>query len=304
MNWWCASSAATWTWDWQPYLGALAIVAGVIAVAIWWTVRGRHTDPLLAAQAGLAEAAAAHGRELHTDVAGSSRGRTVALVFGVIGLWAVLDWPLAALGAGYLATAQMARQIIMVMVVAPLLLFACPPALAVRVVGWGRGLTVLRWTARPRFAVPVAAVTLIVVNAPAIVDPLLAQPFSSFLMDLLWTIAGFVLWMPVQCPHPGVRRLTGPAALGYLIAQSIVPVLPGFFMTWADFPIYSTYELAPRVVDDFDAVIDQQTAAAVLQVGGMVLLWVQIAYRFLTWGYAQMAEDRAGSRALSDVGLR
>jgi hypothetical protein len=75
-------------------------------------------------------------------------------------------------------------------------------------------------------------------------------------------------------------------------------------MTWADFPIYSTYELAPRVVEDFDAVIDQQTAAAVLQVGGMVLLWVQIAYRFLTWGYAQMAEDRTGSRPLTDAGLR
>lgn len=302
MNWWCASSGATWTWTWQPYLGALAIVAGVIALAVWWALRGRFRDPALATNDGMAAEAAVHGREVYTDVTGTSLGRSVALVFGVIGLWAVLDWPLAALGAGYLATAQMARQIIMVMVVAPLLLFACPPALAVRAVGWGRRLTVLRWTARPRFAVPVAAVTLIVVNAPAIVDPLLAQPFSSFLMDGLWTLAGFVLWMPVQCPHPGVRRLTGPAALGYLIAQSIVPVLPGFFMTWADFPIYSTYELAPRVIEDFDAVIDQQTAAAVLQVGGMVLLWVQIAYRFLTWGYAQMAEDRAGPRPLTGAG--
>jgi hypothetical protein len=56
------------------------------------------------------------------------------------------------------------------------------------------------------------------------------------------------------------------------------------------------------VIEDFDAVIDQQTAAAVLQVGGMVLLWVQIAYRFLTWGYAQMAEDRAGPRPLTGAG--
>lgn len=219
----------------------------------------------------------------------------MAFVLGLIGLWFVLDWPLASLGAGYLATAQMARQIIMVMIVAPLMLFACPPALAVRTVGWGRRLKVLGWTARPRFAVPIAALTLIVVNAPAVVDPLLARPFSSFLMDLMWTVAGFVLWMPVQCPHPGVKRLTGPNALGYLIAQSIVPVLPGFFMTWADFPIYSTYELAPRVFDNFDAVIDQQTAAAVLQVGGMILLWFQIAYRFLSYAYGQVSQDRPGS---------
>ena len=302
MNWWCASSREPWTWSWSPYLGALIIVLSMFGVALWWSVRGRHAPWVRSTPEQWIEDAEANGREVHTMVAGSPRGRSISLVLGTLGLWLVLDWPLASLGAGYLATAQMARQILMVMVVAPLLLFACPPALAIGVVGWRRRLAVLRWTARPRFAVPVAALTLIVVNAPAVVDPLLAQPFSSFLMDLMWTMAGFVLWMPVQCPHPGVRRLTGPFALGYLIAQSIVPVLPGFFMTWADYPIYSTYELAPRVMADFDAVIDQQTAAAVLQVGGMVLLWVQIAYRFLSWGYAQVNDDDRRSGRLHGAG--
>lgn len=306
MNWWCASSPKNWTWTYQPYVGALLIVAGLVALGIWWAVWGKRSDPLLAARADLEASTAAGGGDganrIRTEVTGTSTGRTIAFVCGVVVLWAVIDWPLAALGAGYLATAQMARQILMVMVVAPLLLFACPPALAVRAVGWGRRLTVLRWTARPIVAVPVAALTLLAVNAPAVVDPLVAQPYSAFLMDLLWTIAGFVLWMPVQCPHPGVRRLTGAAALTYLIGQSIVPVLPGFFMTWADFPIYSTYELAPRVFDDFDAVVDQQTAAAVLQVGGMLLLWVQIAYRFLSWGQKQVDGDRPRPKPLPSAG--
>ncbi|MCB0962331.1 MAG: cytochrome c oxidase assembly protein, partial [Acidimicrobiales bacterium] len=90
-----------------------------------------------------------------------------------------------------------------------------------------------------------------------------------------------------------------PFALGYLILQSIVPVLPGFFMTWAEFPIYSTYELAPRVFDGFDAVSDQQTAAAILQIGGMVVLWIQIAFRFLHWAYQQMDEDKATRRPIT-----
>ncbi|MEZ5177003.1 MAG: cytochrome c oxidase assembly protein [Acidimicrobiales bacterium] len=114
--------------------------------------------------------------------------------------------------------------------------------------------------------------------------------------------AGFVLWMPVQCPHPGVKRLTGVTAIVYLIGQSIVPVFPGFFMTWADFPIYSTYELAPRVWSGFDAVNDQQSAAAILQVGGMVLLWVQIAYRFLKWAYVQMEESTPTRKAMPGAG--
>ncbi|MGI8754684.1 MAG: cytochrome c oxidase assembly protein, partial [Acidimicrobiales bacterium] len=260
--------------------------------------RGSRTDAILGAQAGsLATGASLAAPASSTGP--SSRARTTALVLGALGLWACLDWPLSALGAGYLASAQMIRQVLMVMVVAPLLLFACPGPLAARLVGWGRRLTVLRWTARPIVAVPVAALTLVAVNAPAIVDPFLRTPYGAFVMDGAWTLAGFVLWMPVQCPHPGVRRLTGAVALMYLIGQSIVPVIPGFFMTWADLPIYRIYELAPRAFPGFDAVVDQQTAAAVLQVGGMVLLWLQIAFRFLHWAYQQMEEDRSSHRTVA-----
>ena len=296
MSWWCSSSKQTWVWTPRPYLGALIIVWSLLGVATWWRARGRHNtdaDPaVLAAQEAAGDAA----------VRGSSKGRTWALLLGTLGLWACLDWPLASLGAGYLASAQMARQVLMVMVVAPLLLFACPAPLAVRIVGWGKRLSVLRMTARPIFAVPFAAVALVAINAPAVVVPLVKTPFGAFGLDFVWVAAGFVLWMPVQCPHPGVRRLTGGAALCYLIGQSIVPVLPGFFMTWADQPIYSTYELAPRVFPGFDAVADQQTAAAILQVGGMLLLWFQISYRFLKWAYEQIEQDNANRKAMPEAG--
>src|SRR5699024_848011 len=99
--------------------------------------------------------------------------------------------------------------------------------------------------------------TLIIVNTPMVSDPLLPTVYGSFVVDAAWITAGFVLWMPVQCPHPGVARLSGGAALAYLIGQSVVPVLPGFFMTWADFPLFRTYELAPRVIDGFTPVEDQ-----------------------------------------------
>lgn len=313
VGFWCSSSARRWTWTPQPYLGAWVIVGALLTLAAWWSVWGRRTDPLvrarLAAPSGQNVAVAAAGdaasgsrtvaRTGSGPADGSSTSRTVALVLGALGLWACLDWPLATLGAGYLASAQLIRQVVMVMAVAPLLLFACPAPLAVRLTGWRRRLTVLRWTARPVVAVPVAALTLVAVNAPAVVDPLVQTPYGAFAMDAAWIVAGFVLWMPVQCPHPGVRRLTGAAALTYLIGQSIVPVLPGFFMTWADYPIYATYDVAPRVFVGFDAVTDQQTAAAILQVGGMVLLWAQIAYRFLRWGYAQMEGDRRARQSMA-----
>ena len=289
MGWWCSSTRQVWEWTPKPYLGALLIIGALLAFGIWWQVRGRDRIGPVDGDA----------HEIRTVVEGSGRGRTAAFLFGALGLWAVIDWPLATLGAGYLASAQMIRQIVMVMVVAPLLLFACPPALAVRAVGWGRRLAVLRFVARPYFAVPFAALSLIVVNAPTFADPLLKTQYGAFAMDLVWVAAGFVLWMPVQCPPPGVRRLQGGAALTYLIGQSIVPVLPGFFMTWSDNPIYETYELAPRVFDGFTATDDQGTAAAILQVGGMVLLWSQLSYRFLKWGHQQMESNQARVHSMS-----
>ena len=289
MDWWCSSSPRNWTWSPSPYIGAWAILLSVVGVAVWWRTKGRHQEVVLDARQ---EVLLAQGSGTY---ASSGASRAVAFGFGIVGLWATLDWPLAALGAGYLATAQMVRQILMVMVVAPLLLYSVPGPLAVRLVGWGKRLWVLRWTARPIIAIPVAALTLIAVNAPAVLDPLVKTPYGSFVLDLMWITAGFVLWMPVQCPHPAVKRLVGPAALTYLVLQSVVPVLPGFFMTWADYPIYEVYELAPRAIDGFDAINDQQAAAAILQVGGMVVLWVQISFRFLNWAYKQMEEDRRGS---------
>lgn len=286
VGWWCSASGRNWTWTPAPYVGAWVMLAMVAGLALWWNRRGRHqpVEPDAREAAALAVGSGPYP--------GSGTSRAVAFGLGMVGLWACIDWPLSKLGAGYLATAQMARQVLMVMIVAPLLLYATPAGLAVRLVGWGRRLTVLRWTARPIVAVPFAATVLVAMNTPAVLDPLVKTPFGSFAGDLTWMAAGFVLWMPVQCPHPGVKRLVGPAALTYLILQSIVPVLPGFFMTWADTPIYSVYELAPRAIPGFDAVSDQQAAAAVLQVGGMVILWLQISFRFLHWGYQQMEQDR------------
>lgn len=295
MNWWCSATARNWTWTPRPYIGAWVMLLGVIALAAWWHWRGRHQEPEIDAR----EAAALQVGS--GPYPGSGASRALAFAFGIVGLWACLDWPLASLGAGYLATAQMVRQVLMVFAVAPLLLYACPAGLAVRLFGWGRRLTVLRWAARPMLAVPVAAITLLAVNAPAILDPLVATPYGAFAMDLMWIVAGFVLWMPVQCPHPGVRRLEGAFALGYLILQSIVPLLPGFFMTWADNAIYRTYDLAPRAIAGFDAVVDQQTAAAILQVGGMIFLWVQISFRFLHWGYQELEKDKTPRKPITET---
>ena len=65
--------------------------------------------------------------------------------------------------------------------------------------------------------------------------------------------------------------------------QSIAPLPTSFFMTWAEYPLFATFELAPRVVQSFSAVDDQELAAGMAQVVGGLVIWTQIAARFLHW---------------------
>lgn len=269
MRWWCSASGAAWEWAYRPYLGAwvIAVALGVLA----FVVRREAAD----------------------------RRRDLACgLLGIVALLAATDWPLAGLGAGYLLTAQMVRQVLIVLIAAPLLLRGFSRSHLGGVALWlPRPLT------HPALAIIVANVILIAVNAPALVDPVIGSQLGSFVVDVLWLIAGLLLWSPVQRVGDRPARLTGPPACAYLVVQSVVPLIPAFFMTWADFPLYATFELSPRVVEGFDALQDQQTAAAVFQVGGGLLIWAQITYRFLTWMIQQQRNDldRAPRRPLGGL---
>ena len=212
MTWWCSSSPAQLDVDaTSPTSGAWLIVAA----------RARRWPPGGTGGAASRSPSSTPARPPRSSGAAapypSSSGAPApsSFWFGIVGLWACLDWPLASLGAGYLATAQMVRQVLMV--------FAVAPAAAVRLPrrrwpsGCSAGAAASRCCAgRPGPSSPSRSprVTLLAVNAPAILDPLVATPYGAFLLDFIWIAPGFVLWMPVQCPHPGVPRLTGARGAG------------------------------------------------------------------------------------------
>ncbi len=54
--------------------------------------------------------------------------------------------------------------------------------------------------------------------------------------------------------------------------------------------------------DGFTAVDDQGAAAAILQVGGMLFLWLQLGYRFIRWANRQVEADRAQLQAMPRTG--
>lgn len=253
MRWWCSASGRDWTWAWRPYLGAWL----VIALAVWSLRR-----------------AGAWRREVAVR-------RRVALGCGLALLLVSTDWPLSALGAGYLLSIQMVRQVLIVLVASPLLLFGAPESLGRWLIATRRRRRSVRILSTPLLSLVVATALLIGVNLPIVVDSMISTQIGSFALDLIWITAGLLIWFPVQPPSPITPRLSGPLVTVYLIAVAVSPLPIAFFMTWSDYPIYSVFELAPRVISGFTPRSDQDLAAAIFQVIGGLIIWAQIAVRFV-----------------------
>ena len=270
MNWWCSATDTAWSWTWRPYLGAY-VVAGLLLLGYVRGWRREGSPPVR---------------------------RVVAGTLGILVVLIAAEWPLAALGAGYVLSAQMVRQVLVVLVAVPLLLYAAPVGIGRWLDGTERRRRVRTALSRPVVAIVAANAILVLLNTPVVVEVMIGSQLGSFVVDAAWVVAGLLLWMPVQPPRPIEPRLVGPPAVAYLIVQSVAPLVPAFFMTWAEFPLFATFELAPRVWQGFDPLSDQQTAAAIMQGVGGLVMWVQIAARFIGWA---LREQRRDAEAVADT---
>ncbi len=219
--------------------------------------------------------------------------RRWVFIVAVLLLWVATDWPLGLLGASYLASAHMAQFLIYTMAVAPLLLLGVPEWMARRMSGQLRFYQLVGRCSRPLTAGLVFNAMLISTHSPWMVDNLRGNQFGSFVMDFLWLIGGLVVWMPIASPIPEHRMTSYPGRMVYLfLALGVVPTVPAGFLTFASFPLYATYELAPRV-HGLGATTDQQLAGLVMKLGGIPVVWGTIAVLMYRWSEISRAESAA-----------
>lgn len=271
VQWWCAARGMPWTWAWQAYPGIWLFIAAV-------------------GGAGAAFIRASHEPLAHTG------GRRLAFVAGLGALWAALDWPLGALGAGYLLTAHTLQYLAVTSVAAPLLAWGLQPALAAWVARIGPGWPPLGWFTRPLGASLTFGVVLIGSHVPPIVDRLLVSPAGTFALDLAWVGSGLLFWWPVVAAMPGAGRLSGPAGLLYLFLNGIPSHAVGALLTLAAYPLYALYEFAPRV-GDVTARADQQLAGVLMWVGAPVAGLVAMTVVFFSWAHGE--EDDPAPRPIA-----
>jgi putative membrane protein len=211
---------------------------------------------------------------------------------GLVVLWMATDWPVGALGAGYLLSVHTAQWILYTLVVPPFLLLGMPEWLPLAARADSRTGQVLRFLARPVVALLITDAILLVSHVPPVVDGFRRTQFGSFAVDLAWMVGGLVMWWPILAPNPSISRVSHPWKIGYLFLSTIVPVVPAAFLTYADYPLYALYELAPRV-HGIPAISDQQVAGLMMKAVADPIIWLAMAIVFFRWQRVEEAADRA-----------
>jgi putative membrane protein len=272
VTWWCAARDVAWTWQWQPYPGVWLFMLTLVGGYIWMVRR-------------LAPRAAPVGRDAVT------RGQWAWFATGALALWAATDWPIGALGSGYLLSVHTIQWILYTLVAPPLLLLGVPDWLPLATREGSVARRILRVLALPIVALIITDAILLASHVPPVVDGLRRTQAGSFLIDMAWLAGGLVMWWPILAPNPAISRVSHPWKIGYLFFATVVPTIPAAFLTFADFPIYALYELAPRV-HGIPAGADQQVAGLLMKAVADPILWLAMGILFFRWSRLEAATDR------------
>jgi putative membrane protein len=223
------------------------------------------------------------------------RPRTVSYLVGLLTLWIAADWPLGPLGAGYLVSVHTLQYLLFTMVVPPLLLFGLHPAM-LRAVLRRRGMSrVAELFTRPLIAFVIFNTVLVATHMPSFVDGVKVTQIGSFAVDMAWLAAGLLFWWQVLGPLPELRPMGYPGRILFLLANVFIPTVPASFLTFADYPLYVVYELAPRV-SGLSAVQDQQIAGLTMKIGGGLLIFGTASVLFFRWYLREKQEEEAARK--------
>lgn len=262
-----AFAADTDIWRYQPHAEVWIILLAAIAMACYAV---RIIAPK-AAPAGEAPFARHH---------------KLAFVGAMVLLWVASDWPMHDISEEYLYSVHMVQHLLITLVVPPLLWAAIPEWLA-RLVVSGDG-SVGVWVRR--LARPVAAGVLFnfmvaVSHIPWVVNTSVESGALHYFVHLLLFGSAMVMWLPVCGPIPELH-MGSPGKMVYLFLMSVVPTVPGGFLTFAQGAVYSAYDHDVRLWG-IGLQTDQQAAGLIMKVVGGMYLWTWIGVLFFRWAGAQ-----------------
>jgi len=280
VSFWCSAQGLPWSWTWRPYIGVWLLIGSIAGSYAYAVLR---LTP----------------RRFAGDDRPTTRREILLFGLGVLVLWIGSDWPIATLGAGYLLSVKTLQYLLFVYVAPGLMLLGMPRWLLRRMIRGRIPFRIAKLLTRPLIPLIVVNGVLLGSNLPVVVDGIGKNQFLVFALDITWMLSGFILWWPALGRLPELNPMSYPTRIGYLLLNIFLPTVPASFLTFGQFPIYSRYELAPRVYN-ISAVTDQQLAGITMKVGGGLILFSAMTVMFFRWHRREEARERADEGARSD----
>ncbi len=266
-----AFAADTDIWRYQPHIEVWLILGAGIVMA-WYAARV------------IAPKAAPPGEPPFT------RRHGTAFAAAMILLWVASDWPMHDISEEYLYSVHMIQHLLITFLVPPLILAAIPEWLArLLVSGDGSAGVWIRRVSRPVAAGVMFNFMVAVSHIPWVVNTSVESGALHYFVHLLLVATALVMWMPVCGPIPELR-MGDPGRMIYLFTMSVLPTVPGAFLTFAQDPVYTAYDHQVRLWG-IGVQADQQAAGLIMKLAGGMYLWGWIGVLFFRWATVQQRAD-------------
>lgn len=227
-----------------------------------------------------------------------TRRQTILYLTGVAFLWIGADWPMHDLSEDHLFTFHMIQHMLFTLVAPGFLLAGIPKWLLRTILSPPKLTALARVLTKPLVALLIFNGVVAVTHWPTLVNLSITSEPAHFGLHVVIVFSALIMWWPVIAPLNEFPRLSDPAKMLYLFAQSILPTVPASFLTFADTPLYSAYAALPRLWG-VSAVTDQMVAGLIMKIGGGLLLWAVIAVIFFRW-HAREERDEVESLSWDD----
>jgi len=260
-------------WAWHAHPEVWLLVASLAGLYVW---AGRTIGPKVV-PAGMPAITASQKRWFFT---------------GLAVLWLASDWPMHDVGENYLYLVHMIQHLLLSLVLPPLILLGTPEWLARLVIGDG---SVSVWV--KRFCRPVVAgvaynAVILLVHWPAVVNNSVKYAVLHFTLHVLLVGTATAMWMSVCGPIPEWRQSL-PSQMVYLFLMSVIPTVPGAWLTFASGAVYKAYDI-PQRMGHITVTQDQQAAGLIMKLAGGAYLWTLITMLFFRWASRHEEAQRLG----------
>lgn len=218
-----------------------------------------------------------------------TRRQIAAAVAGLVLLWVASDWPVHDIGEQHLYVVHMVQHTLLTLVIPPLTLLATPRWLADLVLGQGRVRRFIRMAALPVVAGVAYNAMIMAVHWPDLVNASVSNGALHYVVHVVLVFTAVMMWMPV-CGPVSEWRISPPAQMIYLFLMSIVPTVPGGWLTFAEGAVYSSYDTALRPFG-ISVQDDQQMAGVFMKLVAGGELWTIITAMFFVWAFRHQREE-------------